>query len=83
MQKVITINLNGNAYQLDESGYDVLREYHVVTALHACEVPVARAVTAGDATWPLGVPFAIFEFVDGVTVQSRERFDALTEAQRE
>ena len=27
MHKVITINLNGNAYQLDESGYDVLREY--------------------------------------------------------
>jgi phage shock protein PspC (stress-responsive transcriptional regulator) len=27
MQKVININLNGNAYQLDESGYDVLREY--------------------------------------------------------
>lgn len=27
MQKVIGINLNGNAYQLDESGYDTLREY--------------------------------------------------------
>jgi phage shock protein PspC (stress-responsive transcriptional regulator) len=27
MQKVININLNGNAYQLDERGYDVLREY--------------------------------------------------------
>ena len=27
MQKVITINLNGNAYQLDESGYDALRAY--------------------------------------------------------
>src|SRR4029078_1038083 len=27
MQKVISINLNGNAYQLDESGYDRLREY--------------------------------------------------------
>lgn len=27
MQKVITINLNGNAYQLDESGYDSLRAY--------------------------------------------------------
>ncbi|MEX2273658.1 MAG: PspC domain-containing protein [Vicinamibacterales bacterium] len=27
MQKVITINLNGHAYQLDESGYEVLREY--------------------------------------------------------
>jgi phage shock protein PspC (stress-responsive transcriptional regulator) len=27
MQKVISINLNANAYQLDESGYNVLREY--------------------------------------------------------
>jgi phage shock protein PspC (stress-responsive transcriptional regulator) len=27
MQKVISVNLNGNAYQLDESGYDMLREY--------------------------------------------------------
>jgi phage shock protein PspC (stress-responsive transcriptional regulator) len=27
MQKVISINLNGNAYQVDEQGYDVLREY--------------------------------------------------------
>ena len=27
MQKVITINLNGNAYQLDEAGYDELRVY--------------------------------------------------------
>jgi phage shock protein PspC (stress-responsive transcriptional regulator) len=27
MQKVISINLNGNAYQLDEVGYETLREY--------------------------------------------------------
>ena len=27
MQRVVSINLNGNAYQLDESGYDALREY--------------------------------------------------------
>jgi hypothetical protein len=27
MQKVVTINLNGRAYQLDENGYDVLRAY--------------------------------------------------------
>jgi phage shock protein PspC (stress-responsive transcriptional regulator) len=27
MQKVVTINLNGNAYQLDESGYERLRAY--------------------------------------------------------
>ena len=27
MQKVISINLNGHAYQVDEGGYDALREY--------------------------------------------------------
>jgi phage shock protein PspC (stress-responsive transcriptional regulator) len=27
MNKVITINLNGNAYQLEEGGYDALRDY--------------------------------------------------------
>ena len=27
MNKVITINLNGNAYQLDEAGYEALRTY--------------------------------------------------------
>src|SRR5215510_11863556 len=27
MQKVISINLNGNAYQLEETGYEALREY--------------------------------------------------------
>jgi len=27
MQKVISINLNGNAYQLDESAYETLRDY--------------------------------------------------------
>ena len=35
MQKVITISLNGNAYQLDEAAYDALRTYldHAETAL--------------------------------------------------
>ena len=27
MQKVVSINLNGNAYQLDENGYETLRHY--------------------------------------------------------
>ena len=27
MNKVITINLNGNAYQLEDRGYDALRAY--------------------------------------------------------
>ncbi len=27
MQKVVSINLNGNAYQLEEPGYEALRSY--------------------------------------------------------
>ena len=27
MQKVISINLNGHAYQVDEAGYNALRDY--------------------------------------------------------
>ena len=27
MQKVVSINLNGNAYQLEEAGYEALRAY--------------------------------------------------------
>ncbi len=27
MNKVVTINLNGTAYQLEEAGYEVLRHY--------------------------------------------------------
>jgi len=27
MEKVVNVNLNGNAFQLDESAYDVLRTY--------------------------------------------------------
>ena len=32
MQKVITINLNGNAYQIDEAGYAGLVEVEIFSA---------------------------------------------------
>ena len=47
MQKVITINLNGNAYQLDESGYDTLREY-LAGAERALESNPDRAEIMAD-----------------------------------
>ena len=47
MQKVISINLNGNAYQLDESGYDALREY-LARAEHELEDNPDRAEIMAD-----------------------------------
>jgi len=47
MQKVISINLNGNAYQLDEGGYDALREY-LAHAEHELEANPDRAEIMAD-----------------------------------
>jgi len=47
MQKVISINLNGNGYQLDESGYDALREY-LARAEHELEANPDRAEIMAD-----------------------------------
>jgi phage shock protein PspC (stress-responsive transcriptional regulator) len=47
MQKVITINLNGNAYQLDESGYDALHQY-LADASRALESNPDRAEIVAD-----------------------------------
>jgi phage shock protein PspC (stress-responsive transcriptional regulator) len=47
MQKVITINLNGNAYQLDETGYDALQRY-LTDASKALESNPDRAEIMAD-----------------------------------
>jgi phage shock protein PspC (stress-responsive transcriptional regulator) len=47
MEKVISINLNGNAYQLDESGYDALRDY-LETAARALATNPDRAEIMAD-----------------------------------
>ena len=47
MQKVITINLNGNAYQLDESGYEALHKY-LADASRALESNPDRAEIVSD-----------------------------------
>ena len=52
MQKVISINLNGNAYQLDESGYDALREY-LERAVHQLDGNPDRAeMRSTNLVWP-------------------------------
>jgi phage shock protein PspC (stress-responsive transcriptional regulator) len=47
MQKVITINLNGNAYQLDESGYEALHQY-LADASRALQSNPDRAEIVSD-----------------------------------
>jgi phage shock protein PspC (stress-responsive transcriptional regulator) len=47
MQKVISINLNGHAYQLDESGYDALRAY-LARAEHELEANPDRVEIMAD-----------------------------------
>lgn len=44
MQKVITINLNGNAYQLDEDGYEGLRIYLAHAAAQLADNPDAGEI---------------------------------------
>ena len=47
MQKVISINLNGNVYELDEGGYDALREY-LARAEHQLETNPDRSEIVAD-----------------------------------
>lgn len=54
-----------------ESAHDMVREFRVVAGLQRTSVPVARAVVL-DRGAALGVPCAVFGFVEGRTVRSRE-----------
>lgn len=63
------------------SAHDVVREYRVVSALGATDVPVARAVAAYTEEDLIGGAFAICEFVDGRAIQAAEEFDTLNDAQ--
>lgn len=62
------------------SAHDVAREYRVVEALKRTAVPVPPAVLLCEEESLLGGPFAICEFVGGVTVQTRHQLDTLDDA---
>ena len=49
MNKVITINLNGVAYQLEEAGYEALRVYLGKDAAKGIAIPVADLLELADA----------------------------------
>ncbi|CAO5159681.1 Acyl-CoA dehydrogenase [Frankia sp. AiPs1] len=65
---------------LTPSAHDMLREYRIVSALGGSGVPVARAVVSSDADGPLGVQFAIVEFVAGEVIRTEEQLEALPQA---
>lgn len=59
------------------SAHDVAREYRVTSALGATDIPVPPAVLLCEDESLLGGPFAISEFIDGQTIQTREELDEL------
>lgn len=59
------------------SAHDVGREFRVTSGLAGTDVPVAAPVVHCDDEAVLGGPFSVWEFVDGVTVQSRDQLEAL------
>lgn len=59
------------------SAHDVAREFRITSALATSEVPVAPAVVLCEDKSVIGLPFAVFGFVTGHTVQSREDLGAL------
>lgn len=62
------------------SAHDVAREYRVTRALGQTEVPVPPAVLLCEDPTLLGGPFAVAEFVDGTTIQSRADLEFLDDA---
>ncbi|MGB3484418.1 MAG: phosphotransferase family protein [Mycobacterium sp.] len=62
---------------LTQSAHDVGREYRVVSGLQHSGVPVAPAVTLCEDTTILGFPFAVFGFVDGDVVRTRDELTQL------
>lgn len=61
------------------SAHDVAREFRVVKALGATDVPVAPAVVSYDDEDLIGGPFAICGFVNGRTIQSAVQLEGLSD----
>lgn len=63
-----------------QSAHDVGREFRVMAALNGTAVPVPRAIALCEEEGVIGGPFALVEFVDGVTIQTRAQLAELTSA---
>ncbi|NUS44312.1 MAG: phosphotransferase family protein [Mycobacteriaceae bacterium] len=66
---------------LTPTAHDMAREFRIVHALGATDVPVARAVALCEDLDVLGVPFAVASFVEGRTLRDGDEAAALDPAQ--
>jgi phage shock protein PspC (stress-responsive transcriptional regulator) len=78
MNKVIIINLNGNAYQLEESGYDALRAY-LDTAARRLEGNPDRDEIIADIEQAIADKFRALMGANKTVVVSREVEDVIAE----
>ncbi|GAC1648561.1 MAG: phosphotransferase family protein [Ktedonobacteraceae bacterium] len=65
-----------------ESAHDVLREYRIVSALSTSAIPVAPPVAGSNDTAYLGVPFAVYGFVEGHILHTTQAASALAATER-
>lgn len=62
------------------TAHDMVREYRVISALAATDVPVAEAVALCEDVAVLGAPFYLMAYVDGVVLDSPEALAGLDPA---
>lgn len=62
--------------------HDVLREHRILTALHGTDVPVPAPLAACPDPDVIGTPFYVMEYVDGEVLDSVQRVQAWSPAQR-
>jgi phage shock protein PspC (stress-responsive transcriptional regulator) len=78
MNKVITINLNGNAYQLEEDGYEALRTY-LESAARRLEGNPDKAEIIADIEQSIGDKFRAVLGVAKTVVVTKEVEDVIAE----
>jgi phage shock protein PspC (stress-responsive transcriptional regulator) len=78
MNKVITINLNGNAYQLEEDGYEALRAY-LESAARRLEGNPDKAEIIADIEQSIGDKFRAVLGVAKTVVVTKEVQDVIAE----
>ncbi|MDP9118432.1 MAG: phosphotransferase family protein [Actinomycetota bacterium] len=62
------------------TAHDMVREFTVINALRATDVPVAGAIALCEDMGVLGAPFYLMDFVDGVVLDRPESVAALDSA---
>jgi aminoglycoside phosphotransferase (APT) family kinase protein len=63
------------------TAHDMAREYRVISALHGTDIPVAAPVAFCSDADVIGAPFYVMEYVDGLTLQTREQAAMITPEQ--